>query len=97
MWKFKENQQFINEKLEQDKLLFEDIDNYIADIYKDVVYETNYKEVNFQTYLNIESPKLLSNKDILNISSTFSEKYYIEFDNINGLQIINIHFKMLGL
>ena len=93
----KENQQFINEKLEQDKLLFEDIDNYIADIYKDVVYETNYKEVNFQTYLNIESPKLLSNKDILNISSTFSEKYYIEFDNSDSLQIINIHFKMLGL
>ena len=93
----KENQQFINEKLEQDKLLFEDIDNYIANIYTDVVYETNYKEVNFQTYLNIESPKLLSNKDILNISSTFSEKYYIEFDNNDGLQIINIHFKMLGL
>ena len=93
----KENQQFINEKLEQDKLLFEDIDNYIANIYTDVVYETNYKEVNFQTYLNIESPKLLSNKDILNISSTFSEKYYIEFDNSDGLQIINIHFKMLGL
>ena len=93
----KENQQFINEKLEQDKLLFEDIDNYIANIYTDVVYETNYKEVNFQTYLNIESPKLLSNKDILNISSTFSEKYYIEFDNRDGLQIINIHFKMLGL
>lgn len=93
----KENQQFINEKLEQDKLLFEDIDNYIAEVYKDVVYETNYKEVNFQTYLNIESPKLLSNEDILNISSTFSEKYYIEFDNSSGLQIINIHFKMLGL
>lgn len=93
----KENQQFINEKLEQDKLLFEDIDNYVANIYTDVVYETNYKEVNFQTYLNIESPKLLSNKDILNISSTFSEKYYIEFDNNDGLQIINIHFKMLGL
>ena len=78
-------------------MLFEDIDNYIADIFTDVVYETNYKEVNFQTYLNIESPKLLSNKDILNISSTFSEKYYIEFDNSDGLQIINIHFKMLGL
>lgn len=88
---------FMKEKLEQDKLLFEDIDNYIAEIYKDVVYETNYKEVNFKTYLNIESPKLLSNKDILNISSTFSEKYYIEFDNNDGLQIINIHFKMLGL
>lgn len=93
----KENQQFINEKLEQDKLLFEDIDNYIANIYTDVVYETNYKEVNFQTYLNIESPKLLSNKNILDISSTFSEKYYIEFDNSDSLQIINIHFKMLGL
>lgn len=88
---------FMKEKLEQDKLLFEDIDNYIAEIYKDVVYETNYKEVNFKTYLNIESPKILSNNDILNISSTFSEKYYIEFENKNNLQIINIHFKMLGL
>lgn len=88
---------FMKEKLEQDKLLFEDIDNYIAEIYKDVVYETNYKEVNFKTYLNIESPKMLSNNDILNISSTFSEKYYIEFENKNNLQIINIHFKMLDL
>ena len=93
----KENQQFINEKLEQDKLLFEDIDNYIANIYTDVVYETNYKEVNFQTYLNIISPKILTNKDILNISSMFSEKYYIEFNNDENQQIINIHFKMLGL
>jgi type IV secretion system protein VirD4 len=93
----KENQQFINEKLEQDKLLFKDIDNYIANIYTDVVYETNYKEVNFQTYLNIISPKILTNKDILNISSMFSEKYYIEFNNDENQQIINIYFKMLGL
>lgn len=88
---------FMKEKLEQDKLLLEDIENYIAEMYKDVVYEINYKEVNLKTYLNIELPKLLSNEEILNISSTFSEKYYIEFENKENLQIINIYFKMLGL
>lgn len=87
---------FMKDKIEQDKLLFEDIDKAIAEIYKDVIYEVNYKIINFNTVMNIVSPKLLSNENILKLCSEYSEKYHIEFENTKNKQIINIHFKNLG-
>lgn len=87
---------FMKDKIEQDKLLFEDIDKAISEIYKDVIYEVNYITINFNTVMNIVSPKLLSNENILKLCSEYSEKYHIEFENTKNKQIINIHFKNLG-
>ena len=87
---------FMKDKIEQDKLLFEDIDKAISEIYKDVIYEVNYNTINFNTVMNIVSPKLLSNENILKLCSEYSEKYHIEFENTNNKQIINIHLKNLG-
>ena len=92
----KETQKVINEKIEMDKVLFEDIEKSIAEIYSDVVYEVNYEEVNYQTVLKISSDKLLDTKDYLKLSSLYPEKYYIEFENVDNKQVINIHFKTLG-
>lgn len=65
-------------------------------MHKDVIYEVNYNTINFNTVMNIVPSKLLSNENILNLSSEYSEKYYIEFENIKNKQIINIYFKNLG-
>jgi type IV secretory pathway TraG/TraD family ATPase VirD4 len=89
-------QKTINEKLEIDKALFEDISNCISEIYTDVVYEETYEEVNYQTVMKIVSPKLLNTSDYIKINSYNPEKYYIEFENVDNKQIINIHFKTLG-
>lgn len=62
---------FMKDKIGQDKLLFEDIDKAIAEIYKDVIYEVNYKIINFNTVMNIVSPKLLSNEKILKLCSKY--------------------------
>lgn len=92
----KETQKVLNEKIEIDKMLFEDISKIIAEIYNDVVYEENYEEINYQTVMKIISPKLLDTSDYIKINSFNPEKYYIEFENVENKQIINIHFKTLG-
>ena len=93
----RESKEMLDEKLEQDKLLFEDIEKCLQEIFNNVVYDVKYLENNYQTYMNVSSNKLLNNNDILKISSKFSEKYYIEFNNINNKQEINIHFKTLSI
>lgn len=93
----KEAQEMIDEKNEMDKEMFEDIEKYIEEIYKDVVYDVSYPIVNYQSYLKIESDKMLDNDQILKISSNYSNKYYIEFNQIDNKQIIEIHNKGLDI
>ena len=93
----KEAQSMVDEKAEMDKGKFEDIEKYLEEIYKDVVYDVTYPMVNYQSYMKVESDKLLNNEQILQISSNFSQKYYIDFKQEINKQIIEIHIKSLDL
>ena len=89
----KEAQEMMDQKLEQDTLLFKDVDDSIAQIFKDVVYESELMELNNQNFLKITSDKLLSNEDMLLLTKEFPDKYHFEFEQVGNKQIINIHIK----
>ena len=93
----KEAQSMIDEKADMEKEKFEDVEKFLEEIYKDVVYDVTYPMVNFQSYMKVESDKLLNNEQILRISSTFSEKYYLDFKQEINKQIIEVHMKSLDL
>ena len=88
----KEEQEFYEEQIEQAKIVFKEAEEYISNLLNAVELNIEYKESNYQIYLEVKLDKKLNNKEILDITQRLSKKYHIEFKDSKE-QIINIFLK----
>lgn len=89
----KENQQMIEEKLENEKNLFKEVEEILKEVLTNKEYKVDYDECNNRAFMRINVDDL-DNGTLIKVKNKIDkEKYHIENNKKDNNTIIEIHFK----
>ncbi|MCI6001892.1 MAG: type IV secretory system conjugative DNA transfer family protein [Tenericutes bacterium] len=89
----KENQEMIEEKLENERNLFKEVEDILKEILINKQYKVDYDECNNRAFMKVNVDNL-DNGTLLKVKNKIdNEKYHIENNKKDNNTIIEIHFK----
>ena len=89
----KENQQMIEEKLENEKNLFKEVEEILKEVLTNKEYKVDYDECNNRAFMRINVDDL-DNGTLIKVKNKIDkEKYHIENTKKDNTTIIEVHFK----
>ena len=89
----KENQQMIEEKLENERNLFKEVEKIIKEVLTNKNYKVDYDECNNRAFMRINVDNL-DNGTLIKVKNKIdNEKYHIENNKQDNVTIIEVHFK----
>lgn len=89
----KENQQMIEEKLENERNLFKEVEEILKEVLINKEYKVDYDECNNRAFMKINVDNL-DNGALIKVKNKIdNEKYHIENNKQDNTTIIEVHFK----